>query len=64
MHRQQLGPITTMPPLHPRKCASGSCPTYQRIRHQIQALEAQAKRTRFRKEIDIRTFSYHVADSN
>jgi len=25
--------------------------TYQRIRHQIQALEAQAKRTRFRKEI-------------
>jgi hypothetical protein len=38
--------------------------TYQRICHQIQALEAQAKRTRFRKEIDVRTFSYHVADSN
>ena len=38
--------------------------TYQRIRHQIQALEAQAKQTRFRKEIDIRTFSYHVADLN
>jgi hypothetical protein len=38
--------------------------TYQRIRYQIEALEAQAKRTRFRKEIDIRTFSYHVADSD
>jgi hypothetical protein len=38
--------------------------TYQRIRLQIRALEAQAKQTRFRKEIDIRTFSYHVADSN
>jgi hypothetical protein len=25
------------------------------MRHQIQALEAQAKQTRFRKEIDIRT---------
>jgi hypothetical protein len=38
--------------------------TYQRIRHQIQALEAQAKRTGFRKGIDIRTFSYHVGDLN
>jgi len=38
--------------------------TYQRIRHRIQALEAEAKRTRFRKEIDIRTFSYHVGSSN
>jgi len=34
--------------------------TYQRIRHQIQALEAEAKQTRFRKEIDIRTFAYHL----
>jgi hypothetical protein len=33
---------------------------YQRMRHQIQALEAQAKQTCFRKEIDIRTFAYHL----
>jgi hypothetical protein len=37
------------------------CRTYQRIRNEIQALEAQAKQTRFRKEIDIRTFAYHVS---
>src|SRR5262245_27010246 len=35
--------------------------TYQRIRNEIQALEAKAKQTRFRKEIDIRTFAYHVS---
>jgi hypothetical protein len=35
--------------------------TYQRSRNEIQALEAQAKQTRFRKEIDIRTFDYHVS---
>jgi hypothetical protein len=34
--------------------------TYQRIRNEIHALEAKAKHTRFRKEIDIRTFAYHV----
>src|SRR5262245_2246675 len=33
---------------------------YQRLRNQIQALEAQAKQTRFRKQIDIRAFAYHV----
>jgi hypothetical protein len=33
---------------------------YQHLRNQIQALEAQAKQTRFRKQIDIRTFAYHV----
>jgi hypothetical protein len=35
--------------------------TYQRISKEIQALEAQAKQTRFRKQIDIRTFAYHVS---
>src|SRR5262245_24407359 len=35
--------------------------TYQRISKEIQVLEAQAKQTRFRKEIDIRTFAYHVS---
>ena len=34
---------------------------YERIRNEIQALEAKAKQTRFRKQIDIRTFAYHVA---
>ena len=34
--------------------------TYQRIRNEIQALEAKAKQTRFRKDIDIRTFAYHA----
>jgi hypothetical protein len=33
---------------------------YQKLRSQAQALEAQANQTRFRKEIDIRTFAYHV----
>jgi hypothetical protein len=33
---------------------------YQRIRNEIQALEAQANQTRFRQRIDIRTFAYHV----
>ena len=34
--------------------------TYQHIRNEIQALEAKAKQTHFRKQIDIRTFAYHV----
>ena len=34
---------------------------YQRLRNQAQVLEGQAKQTRFRKDIDIRTFAYHVA---
>jgi hypothetical protein len=34
---------------------------YQRLRNQAQVLEAQANQTRFRKQIDIRTFAYHVA---
>jgi hypothetical protein len=33
---------------------------YQKLRNQVQALEAQADR-RFRKQIDIRTFAYHIA---
>jgi hypothetical protein len=33
---------------------------YQKLRNQIQELETQANRTRFRKQIDIRTFAYHV----
>jgi hypothetical protein len=34
---------------------------YQRLRNQIQALEAKVKERRFRKDIDIRTFAYHIA---
>src|SRR5262245_5252943 len=34
--------------------------TYQRIRNEIHALEAKAKQTRFRKQIDIRAFAYHA----
>jgi hypothetical protein len=57
----------------PQNCASSSMVgptflpkwtrrrTYQRICNEIQALEAKAKQTRFRKQIDIRTFGYHVA---
>jgi hypothetical protein len=33
---------------------------YHRLRNQVQALEAQANRIRFRKQIDIRIFAYHV----
>jgi len=47
-------------PLPPRaKWKHKKC--YQCLRNQAQALEAKAKQTRFRKEIDIRTFAYHVA---
>jgi hypothetical protein len=34
--------------------------TYQCIRNEIQTLEAKANQSRFRKQIDIRTFAYHV----
>jgi hypothetical protein len=34
--------------------------TYQHIRNELRTLEAKAKQTRFRKDIDIRTFAYHV----
>src|SRR5215468_12286595 len=33
---------------------------HQSICNQMQALEAQANKTRFRKQIDIRAFAYHV----
>jgi len=33
---------------------------YHRLRNQVQELETQAKQTRFRKQIDIRTVAYHV----
>src|SRR5262249_44603148 len=33
---------------------------HQRLCNQIQALEAQANQTHFRKQIDVRTFAYHV----
>jgi hypothetical protein len=33
---------------------------YQALRNQVQALDAKAKTRRFRKEIDTRTFAYHV----
>ena len=48
----------------PRKAKWKHEKRYQRLRNQVQALEVQAKQTHFRKEIDIRTFGYHVADSN
>jgi hypothetical protein len=35
--------------------------TYRRISKEIQALEAKAKTTRFRKEIDVRTLAYHIS---
>jgi hypothetical protein len=60
--RLELGGWPDIHALMPSKSKWTHRRTYQRIRHQIQALEAQAKRTRFRKEIDIRTFSYHVGD--
>src|SRR5262245_36222511 len=33
---------------------------YLALRNQIQALEAEAKQTHFRKQIDVRTFAYHT----
>jgi hypothetical protein len=35
--------------------------TYQRIRNQIQSLEAKAKTRRFRKPIPTQLLAYHVA---
>jgi hypothetical protein len=34
--------------------------TFQRIRNEIQALEAKAKTQRFKAPIDTRLFGYHV----
>jgi hypothetical protein len=34
--------------------------TDEALLNQVQALEAQAKQTRFRKDIDVRAFAYHV----
>jgi hypothetical protein len=34
---------------------------YQKLQNQVQALEAIAKQTRFRKQIDIRKFAYHLS---
>jgi hypothetical protein len=62
--RLKLGGFPDIREPFPRKAKWKHEKRYQRIRHQIQALEAQAKQTCFRTEIDIRTFSYHVADSN
>jgi hypothetical protein len=45
----------------PPKAKSKHRKRYHRLRNQAQALEAIAKRTRFRKQIDIRTFAYHVS---
>jgi hypothetical protein len=44
----------------PRKPKWQHRKTYQRLRNQIQGLEAKAKRTRFRKPINTSVFAYHV----
>jgi hypothetical protein len=59
--RLELGGWPDIHELMPSKPKWTRRRTYQRIRHQIQALEAKAKQTRFRKQIDIRTFGYNVA---
>jgi hypothetical protein len=58
--RLELGGSPDIHELRPSRPKWTRRRTYQRIRHQIQALEAEAKQTRFRKEIDIRTFAYHL----
>ena len=35
--------------------------THQRLRSQVQALEAKAKQTPFRKSVNTRIFAFHVA---
>jgi hypothetical protein len=62
--RLELGSWPDIHELMPSRPKWARRRTYERIRHRIQSLEAEAKRTRFRKEIDIRTFSYHVGDLN
>jgi hypothetical protein len=57
----QLGGIPSIAKPLPAKPKWQRRRTYQRIRNEIQALEAQAKQTRFRKDIDARTFAYHIA---
>jgi hypothetical protein len=57
---KQLGSVPNInePIAEKRKWKHGK--RHQALCNQVQALEVKAKQTRFRKEIDIRTFGYHV----
>jgi hypothetical protein len=58
--RIKLGGLPNINEPLPRKPKWQHRKTYQRLRNQIQGLEAKAKRTRFRKPINTSVFAYHV----
>jgi hypothetical protein len=58
--RLQLGGLPAICEPMPSKPKWTRRRTYQRIRTEIQALEAQAKRRHFRKPLAIQLFAYHV----
>jgi hypothetical protein len=59
--RLKLSPLPDINEPLPTKPKWAHRKTYQRIRNEIQSLEAQAKTRRFKKPIDIRLFRYHVS---
>jgi hypothetical protein len=59
--RLQLGGLPDICEPMPSKPKWTRRRTYQRIRNEIQALEAEAKTRRFRKPIATQLFAYHVA---
>jgi hypothetical protein len=58
--RIKLGGMPDIDEPLPRKRKWQHRRTYQRLRKQIEGLEAKAKRTRFRKPINTSVFAYHV----
>jgi hypothetical protein len=59
--RLELGGLPDINEPFPSKPKWTRRKTYQRIRNEIQALEAKAKTRRFRKPIATQLFTYHVA---
>src|SRR5262245_40094657 len=58
--RLKLGRLPNINEPLPAKAKGKHRKRYQRLRNQVIALEAQAKLTRFRKDINIRALAYHV----
>ena len=58
--RLELGGLPNNKEALPAKCKWAHRRRYQRLRSQVQALEAAIKPKRFRKPIDIQVFAYHL----
>src|SRR5262249_19219793 len=58
--RLQLGGLPNINELMPPKAKWTRRRTYQRIRNEIQALEAKARTQRFKKPLSTQLFAYHI----